>query len=97
VGGPLILPTSLNITLVPIAPHLSFPNAFVFDPDQRITLDVKDEPARLSIDGQVEHDLRTGDRVEVRRSKSVAKLVRTAHAKPFLSLLRQKILKEPGI
>jgi len=97
VGGPLILPTSLNITLVPIAPHLSFPNAFVFDPDQRITLHVKDEPARLSIDGQVEHDLRTGDRLEVRRSNSVAKLVRTAHAKPFLSLLRQKILKEPGI
>lgn len=97
VGGPLILPTSLNITLVPIAPHLAFPNAFVFDPDQHITLDVKDEPARLSIDGQVEHDLKTGDRVEVRRSKSVAKLVRTAHAKPFLSLLRQKILKEPGI
>jgi NAD+ kinase len=95
VGGPLILPTSLNITLVPIAPHLSFPNAFVFDPDQRITLDVQDEPARLSIDGQVEHDVKSGDRVEVRRSKIVAKLVRTAHARPFLSLLRQKILKEP--
>lgn len=96
VGGPLILPTSLNITLVPIAPHLSFPNAFVFDPDQRIALDVHDEPARLSIDGQVEHDVKNGDRVEVHRSKTVAKLVRTAHATPFLSLLRQKILKEPG-
>ena len=95
VGGPLILPTSLNITLVPIAPHLSFPNAFVFDPDQRITLEVQDEPARLSIDGQVEQDLKAGDRVEVRRSKTVARLVRTAHARPFLSLLRQKILKEP--
>ncbi len=97
VGGPLILPTSLNITLVPIAPHLSFPNAFVFDPDQRIQLDVQDEPARLSIDGQVEHDVKNGDRIEVRRSKTVARLVRTAHATPFLSLLRQKILKEPGI
>jgi NAD+ kinase len=97
VGGPLILPTSLNITLVPIAPHLSFPNAFVFDPDQRIALDVQDEPARLSIDGQVEHDVKTGDRVEVRRSQTTAKLVRTAHATPFLSLLREKILKEPGI
>ena len=95
VGGPLILPTSQNITLVPIAPHLSFPNAFVFDPDQRITLDLQDEPARLSIDGQVEHDLTRGDRVEVRRSQTVARLVRTAHARPFLSLLRQKILKEP--
>lgn len=95
VGGPLILPTSLNITLVPIAPHLSFPNAFVFDPDQRIRLDVQDEPARLSIDGQVEHDVKQGDRVEVGRSRTVARLVRTAHARPFLSLLRQKILKEP--
>ena len=95
VGGPLILPTSLNITLVPIAPHLSFPNAFVFDPGQRITLEVQDEPARLSIDGQVEHDVKAGDRVEVARSRTVARLVRTAHARPFLSLLRQKILKEP--
>ena len=95
VGGPLILPTSQNVTLVPIAPHLSFPNAFVFDPDQRITLDLQDEPARLSIDGQVEHDLARGDRIEVRRSQTVARLVRTAHARPFLSLLRQKILKEP--
>ena len=95
VGGPLILPTSQNITLVPIAPHLSFPNAFVFDPDQDITLDLQDEPARLSIDGQVEHDLLRGDRIEVRRSKTIARLVRTAHARPFLSLLRQKILKEP--
>lgn len=95
VGGPLILPTSLNITLVPIAPHLSFPNAFVFDPDQRIALEVQDEPARLSIDGQVEHDLKAGDRVEVARSRTMARLVRTAHARPFLSLLRQKILKEP--
>ena len=96
VGGPLILPTSQNITLVPIAPHLSFPNAFVFDPDQRIALEVQDEPASLSIDGQVDHELRVGDRVEVHRSATVAKLVRTAHAAPFLSLLRQKILKEPG-
>jgi NAD+ kinase len=95
VGGPLILPTAQNITLVPIAPHLSFPNAFVFDPDQRIRLDVKDEPARVSIDGQVEHDVKAGDRVDVRRSRAVTKLVRTAHARPFLSLLRQKILKEP--
>lgn len=97
VGGPLILPTSHAITLVPIAPHLSFSNAFVFEAGQRITLDVHDDPARLSIDGQVERDLRAGDRILVRRAATVTKLVRTAHARPFLALLRQKILKEPGI
>ncbi len=96
VGGPLILPSSRAITLVPIAPHLSFGNAFVFDPDQRIELEVQDEPARISIDGQEEHDLRAGDRIHVRRADEVVRLVRTAHARPFLSLLRQKILKEPS-
>lgn len=95
VGGPLILPSSRAITLVPIAPHLSFGNAFVFDPDQRIELELQDEPARISIDGQEEHDLRRGDRIQVRRADRVVRLVRTAHARPFLSLLRQKILKEP--
>ena len=97
VGGPLLLPSARSLVLAPIAPHLSFSNSFVFEPDQQIALDVQDEPARLSIDGQVEHDLRAGDRIAVRRSSAVAKLVRTARARPFLSLLREKILKEPGI
>lgn len=95
VGGPLILPSSRAIMLVPIAPHLSFGNAVAFDPDQRLELEVRDA-ARISIDGQEEHDLRSGDRIAVRRSETVAKFVRTSHARPFLSLLREKILKEPG-
>jgi len=96
VGGPLILPTSQALVVVPIAPHLSFGNAIVLGPDQRIDLEVQDEPSMISIDGQEEHELRAGDRIAVRRSETAAQLVRTAHAKPFVSLLRQKILKEPG-
>ncbi|MEK7863441.1 MAG: hypothetical protein AAB295_09280, partial [Chloroflexota bacterium] len=95
VGGPLMPPTSPAIVLAPVAPHLSFANAFVLEQDPRIDLEVKDEPARLSIDGQVERDLVSGDHVAVRRSPTAARLVRTAHARPFLALLRQKILKEP--
>jgi len=97
VGGPIILPSSSDITIVPIAPHLSFRNAVVLGPDQRIDLILQDEPARLSLDGQEEHDLRTGDRVEVRRSSYVARFVRTDTMRPFLTLLKQKILKEDGI
>jgi NAD+ kinase len=96
VGGPLILPVSNTITMVPIAPHLSFSNAIVFDPNQSLELEVQDEPAVLSLDGQEEHDLVTGDQITVRRSETVARFARTAHARPFLSLLREKILKEPG-
>lgn len=94
VGGPLMLPTAADLVIVPIAPHLSFGNAIVLDPDQRVSLDVLDEPARISVDGQEEQDLRAGDHVEVRRSAVVARFVRTATMRPFLRLLRQKILKE---
>jgi NAD+ kinase len=96
VGGPLILPSSRAIMIVPIAPHLSFPNAVVLDVDQTISLEVLDEPARLSLDGQEEHDLHVGDRMEVRRAAPVARFVRTATMRPFLTLLRKKILKEEG-
>jgi NAD+ kinase len=96
VGGPLILPASRTITMVPIAPHLSFGNAVVFDPDQVIELAVQDEPAVISLDGQEEHDLKADDHITVRRAETVARFARTAHARPFLELLREKILKEPG-
>jgi NAD+ kinase len=96
VGGPLILPASSTITMVPIAPHLSFGNAIVFDPQQVLELEVRDEPAVLSFDGQEEHDLKSGDLIVVRKAETVARFARTAHARPFVELLRQKILKEPG-
>lgn len=93
-GGPLMLPTAQDMVIVPIAPHLSFGNAMVLHPDQRISLDVLDQPARISVDGQEERDLRSGDHIEVSRSSTVARFVRTSTMRPFLRLLRQKILKE---
>jgi len=96
VGGPLILPASRAITMVPIAPHLSFGNAVVFDPDQVLELETQDDDSVLSLDGQEEHDLEAGDRITVRRAETVARFARTAHARPFVELLREKILKEPG-
>lgn len=96
VGGPIILPGSEAVMIVPIAPHLSFRNAVVLDHDQAIALEIHDEPARLSLDGQDESDLRSGDVVEVTRSATMAKFVRTPSMPPFLSLLKRKILKEGG-
>jgi NAD+ kinase len=97
VGGPLMLPTAQDMVIVPIAPHLSFGNAVVLAPDQRVSLDVLDEPARISVDGQEEQDLRGGDHIEARRSDTPARFVRTSTMRPFLQLLRQKILKEGDV
>src|SRR5439155_200474 len=84
--------TSRSLTIMPIAPHLSFSNAVVFEPEQELDLEVQDEPAVLSLDGQEEHELKRADRVIVKRAEAVARFARTAHARPFVELLREKIL-----
>ena len=93
VGGPVIIPRARTMLFVPIAPHLSFRNAVVLDEGQRVRL-VPEDVARLSVDGQIERDLATGDVIDVRPATINAKFVRTATVRPFLSLLREKILKE---
>jgi NAD+ kinase len=94
VGGPLMPPDAEAMVVVPVAPHLTFGNALVLPPGERVSLEVLDEPARISIDGQEEHDLRRGDHVDVARSSRSARFVRTPKMRPFLQLLRRKILKE---
>jgi NAD+ kinase len=94
VGGPVIIPRARTMLFVPIAPHLSFRNAVVLDEGQRLELTVEDVPSRLSVDGQHELDLEASDRLEVAPAAVNARFVRTPSARPFLSLLRDKILKE---
>ncbi len=94
VGGPVIIPRARTMLFVPIAPHLSFRNAVVLDEGQRLRLVVQDAQSRLSVDGQHERDLEAGDVVEVAPAAMNARFVRTAAVRPFLSLLRDKILKE---
>jgi NAD+ kinase len=94
VGGPVVIPRARTMLFVPIAPHLSFRNAVVLDEGQRLRLVVQDTPSRLSVDGQLERDLEAGDVVDVAPASVNARFVRTAAVRPFLSLLREKILKE---
>jgi NAD+ kinase len=94
VGGPVIIPRARTMLFVPIAPHLSFRNAVVLDEGQRLRLTVTDPACRLSVDGQHELDLQAGDVIEVAPAAVNARFVRTAGSRPFLSLLREKILKE---
>ena len=94
VGGPVVIPRARTMLFVPVAPHLSFRNAVVLDEGQRLRLIAQDTPSRLSVDGQQERDLAAGDVVDVSPASVNARFVRTARVRPFLSLLRDKILKE---
>lgn len=72
-GGPILPPRSQEILLQPVAPHLSLSNALVLPPDTTIELEVKTEAeALLSVDGQLDTDLQSGDTVTVRRSHGMA-------------------------
>jgi NAD+ kinase len=72
-GGPILPPRSSEILLQPVAPHLSLNNALVLPPDTTIQLAVTSErDALLSVDGQIDIDLKNGDIVKVRRSHGQA-------------------------
>lgn len=94
VGGPVVIPRARTMLFVPVAPHLSFRNAVVLDEGQRLRLTVSDPACRLSVDGQHELDLEASDAIEVAPAAVNARFVRTPGSRPFLTLLREKILKE---
>jgi NAD+ kinase len=78
VGGPILYPQSQDLLLIPISPHPCPSAPLVLPPDSRVELEVHtDHQAIVSLDGQRETALKSGDRVEVRRSQHRARLLRT--------------------
>ena len=91
-GGPILPPTLRNIVLIPVAPHLSIERAIVLAEGAGITIDVRiDHPAILSADGQVEVELRDGDRICARASERDANFVRLQDAAYFYRNLAARL------
>ena len=84
VGGPILYPHSQDLLLIPISPHPCRSAPLILPPDSRVELEVRtDHQAVVSLDGQRETPLKSGDRVEVRRSQHRARLLRTQPAGLF--------------
>ena len=91
-GGPLLHPSLPDLVLTPISPHLSFDIPIVLPPDARVDLVVRTEhEALLSVDGQLEFDLRDGDKVGVRRSARSARFLRLDPPRRFYRRLAEKL------
>ncbi len=91
-GGPILHPQAREILLKAISPHLAMSHALVLPPTVTVELRViTDHQAMLSIDGQVELPLQSGDRVEVNLSSYVARFLRTGTAASFYSTLEQRL------
>jgi NAD+ kinase len=96
-GGPILHPQAKEIIFKPVCPHLALDRAVVLPAEAEIQLKVTTtHEAMLSIDGQVEMPLRSGDEVKVKRSLHVAQFLRIRPKAYFYSYLESR-LKRKGI
>jgi NAD+ kinase len=91
-GGPILHPLARDILMQPLASHLSSANPLVLPPDTEVELEVSTtHEAVLSVDGQVEIPLDSGDVVRVKRSPLVTRLLRAQRPATFYGTLVQKL------
>ena len=98
-GGPIVHPEVPLLLIAPICAHSLAQRPMVVGPDQVIEIDAEWEgdevapdvlEAMLTVDGQIGMPLKSGDRVCVRRSNCVARLLQPPDAS-FFDRLRQKL------
>ena len=76
-GGPILPPTSRNILIVPVAPHLSVDRAIVLQEDSTVCIRVHtDHEASVCVDGKKSIPMLDGEFVRVRSSEHEIKFVR---------------------
>lgn len=92
-GGPIVEPTAENLLVTPICPHALHARSFVLDRNRQVTVrmgKLSRKTAYLSVDGGKAVRLGGGDRVELRRAQSRARLVKLTD-RSFYSVVNQKL------
>ena len=91
-GGPILYPQSKDIVVQPISPHLSMAHPLVLPGDFVIRLRVySDHGAAMSLDGQIELDLVSGDELTVKRSVKVVRFLRGRDSSYFYETLTKRL------
>jgi len=91
-GGPIIYPGLHCLVISPICPHMLTNRPIIVSDDSVIRIEVKfqDEDVAFTADGQVGMPLQGGDVVELRKSKSCTRLVKSP-SKDYFEVLRTKL------
>ena len=91
-GGPILHPESPELLLTPVAPHLGSARPVVLPRDATIDLTVTaDKEAVVSVDGQIDRPLASGDNVSVCRSAHTARFVRFSNPQDYYAVLAEKL------
>ncbi len=92
VGGPILHPSSGDMVLIPVAPHLSRANALVLPSGASIQLEVaRGFEAHVSVDGQLELPVSTGAVVHVSRSPRTVDFLRLGDDNEFYAHLARRL------
>lgn len=91
-SGPIVYPSLEAIVLTPICPHTLAQRPVVMPPAGTIEIQLTSDNGEvfLTLDGQAGLPMARGDRVEIRRARTSALLVRNP-SRDYFSILRQKL------
>jgi len=96
-GGPIMYPQSLDMLLVPVAPHLSLPCPLIVSEKSEVVLRLNTyHEATLSIDGHINLTVVDGDTVTIRKSPCIARFRRLRPEGAFFSNLEDKLKGKQG-
>ena len=91
-GGPILHAESRDMVLTPVAPHLAPARPLVLPRDAVVDLVVSTEDgATVSVDGQVNRSLESGDSVSVCRSPHVARFLRLSEPADYYRTLAERL------
>jgi NAD+ kinase len=92
-GGPIIEPDTELMVMTPICPHILYSRSIITKGSSIIKIQLNpkyNHEAMVTIDGQICHNMVSGDFVEVKKSDKYVKIIRL-QKKGFFSILRSKI------
>lgn len=95
-GGPIVQPTAQMIVITPICSHALNTSSIVLSADDEIVIEIgqgrdgKLEEAGVSFDGDHHIEVKTGDRIVIRKAKHTTKLLKLSK-ESFLETLRKKM------
>lgn len=91
-GGPIIFPSMNAVVITPICPFTLSNRPLVAPDDAVIELLMKteQEDVVLTLDGQVGHPLKVGDRVVIRKSRTTFNLIQPSN-RNYFDVLRDKL------
>ncbi|TAK81038.1 MAG: NAD(+)/NADH kinase [Dehalococcoidia bacterium] len=92
VGGPILPPTSSEIVMVPVAPHLTRANPLILPAGARLRLSVqRGEEAVITADGLLQWPVESGTVVEVTASARSVQFVRLGAENQFYASLARRL------